>query len=270
MYLRNRLKLSFAETFRTIFSPLTVFIWATSIIGGTIGGPFGTYAIMDWPERGVYWIVVVTIAVLVGYCVRALCVALVGTDRPRLLDLSMAIWMTVAFTPILYMVTRTARSAELLELQPVWSFAGYVFFVTTIIMVGRRVVPGIETRGYGDTANPAPVRVPAKGAYSQPRIFRRLETDARDGVLRLSANDHVVEVVTSSSAHKLRMRLIDAIAEMEPIHGYCVHRSHWVAHDAIQKVERTDDYKLFVVLKNGDRIPVSRKYRANLEQAGLI
>jgi DNA-binding LytR/AlgR family response regulator len=61
----------------------------------------------------------------------------------------------------------------------------------------------------------------------------------------------------------------DAIDEMEPVKGICTHRSHWVALGAIKRVER-EGARLFVVLRNGDRVPVSRKYRPRLEQAGLI
>lgn len=35
-------------------------------------------------------------------------------------------------------------------------------------------------------------------------------------------------------------------------------------------VEKENAHKLFVVLRNGDRVPVSRKYRADLEARGVI
>ena len=89
-------------------------------------------------------------------------------------------------------------------------------------------------------------------------------------MLRLTANDHFVEIATDNGAETLRMRLVDAIDEMEPVNGYCVHRSHWVSHEAIDRIERENSHKIFVILNNNDRIPVSRKYRINLENAGWI
>jgi DNA-binding LytR/AlgR family response regulator len=86
----------------------------------------------------------------------------------------------------------------------------------------------------------------------------------------LTAKNHYVEVVTDKGSTTIRMRLADAIDEMEPVEGYCVHRSHWVARSAINAVERENAQKIFVLLSNGDRIPVSRKYRPNLEKTGLV
>ncbi|MEZ5714276.1 MAG: LytTR family DNA-binding domain-containing protein [Paracoccaceae bacterium] len=67
----------------------------------------------------------------------------------------------------------------------------------------------------------------------------------------------------------IRLRFSDAIAEMEPMQGYCTHRSHWVSHAAISGVER-EPGKLFLRLVNGDRVPVSRKYRPELEKARIV
>lgn len=102
-----------------------------------------------------------------------------------------------------------------------------------------------------------------------PRLLDRVPDDLRGQVLRLSARDHLVEVSTCQGVVEIRLRLADAIREMEPVEGFLIHRSHWVMRDAIDRVERTSG-KVFLVLVNGDRVPVSRTYRAGLEAAGIL
>ena len=270
MSLSKRIRRSFSLTFGSFFSPLTLFIWLAAIVVATIAGPFGTFAVMDAPQRALYWLVVVSLSVVVGYGTRALALALVGQDRPILFDVVMVALMTVVLTPMVWFITGTVRKVPAVELQPLLTFAGYVMLCTAVIVVGRRVVPGFEPRSYDFLPEPEARARQSVSAEPEPRLSRRLSPTLRGRILRLTANDHLVEVVTERGAETLRMRLTDAVAEMEPVPGCCVHRSHWVAHAAITRVERETPHKMFVVLVNEDRIPVSRKYRCNLEEAGLI
>lgn len=270
MTLMKRIGCSFAQTFQTIFSPLTVFIWSAAILVATIAGPFGTAAVMGAPQRAFYWLLVVSLSVLVGYGGRAMALALVGMDRPFLFDLTMVALVTAVLAPAVWYITGTVRMVSSTEVQPLSAFAGYVVLCTGVIAVGRRVVPGFEPRCYQFLAGPDTAPVVAGDVTPEPRLLRRLPPPLRGRVLRLTANDHFVEVVTEHGTEALRMRLTDAVDEMEPVSGYFVHRSHWVAHSAIARVERQNAQKLFVVLENDDPVPVSRKFRCNLEAAGLI
>lgn len=263
MSLKARIRRSFSETFQTLFSPLTLFIWLASVVVTSVAGPFGTFATMTGPVRVAYWLAVISASVLVGYSMRALALMLVDRKRPFLLDGMIVVLMTVVFTPVAWQITRLAGAAY----PSLQAIAGYVMLCSTVVVVSRRVMPGFEAEGYDFLPEIDPL--PSDTA-PQPRLLRRLRPDVMGDVLRLTANDHFVEVVTMNGAETLRMRLADAIDEMEPVKGYCVHRSHWVAHQAVKKAERENSHKLFVVLANGDRIPVSRKYRVNVEKAGLI
>ncbi|WP_425045916.1 LytTR family DNA-binding domain-containing protein [Primorskyibacter sp. S87] len=103
----------------------------------------------------------------------------------------------------------------------------------------------------------------------QPRLLRRLPADFVGPVLRLTVRDHMVEVFGPEHASEIRLKFTDAIAEMEPVEGYCTHRSHWVTREAIAGIERSGS-KIHILLSNGDRIPVSRTYKPGLEQAGIL
>ena len=59
------------------------------------------------------------------------------------------------------------------------------------------------------------------------------------------------------------------MAEASPVDGVQVHRSHWVAWDAIAAVESADG-RAVLRLKRGETIPVSRSHREKLEARGLL
>lgn len=50
--------------------------------------------------------------------------------------------------------------------------------------------------------------------------------------------------------------------------GFQVHRSHWVAREAIRHAER-DRGRMFLPLDCGRRVPVSRAYYPVIEDAGV-
>ena len=75
--------------------------------------------------------------------------------------------------------------------------------------------------------------------------------------------------LSDGDAHRLLMRFKDAVREMDDADGFCVHRSHWVAREAVQSAIK-DGQKEFVILTTGDRIPVSKTYRENVVLAGFL
>lgn len=257
-----------SASFPILTRPLTLFIWMAMSLAAVISGPFGTYASMASPVRSLYWFSITTTALVIGVCVRALTAVLVGYQRPIIFDTVATVLTTLVFAPMVWGLRTTV--AEFSGDAPVY-FPGValnIFVVAALVFVIRRHVCDHEPGSYLQ-----PVR---KGTVAndqqkqQPRLHRRLSEEATGTILRLSGKDHHVEVVTSEGSETLRLRLMDAIHEMEPVEGYCTHRSHWVTHAAIIDVEREAPGKIFVVLVNGDRIPVSRKYRPDLEAAGII
>ena len=274
MFDRNAFIISFSETFRTFFSPLTVFIWAAAIVVGVVAGPFGTLSAMGVALRVVFWGVVVTKAVTLGYASRATALALIGPDRPALFDFVAVFLMSVVFTPLIWLTGTVVQYMHGVEMPPMGLLFAYVFIVAGTVFILRRLIPGIEARGYhffgGHTSEVSVETQPVLETRPKPRLCRRLDAEVKGEILRISGRDHHVEVVTSNGSQSLRLRLTDAIDEMEPIEGYCSHRSHWIARDAVVGTERENSHKLFLVLSNGDKVPVSRKYRPELEKAGLI
>ena len=61
----------------------------------------------------------------------------------------------------------------------------------------------------------------------------------------------------------------ELVSELEGIEGMQVHRSWWVARDAITDAKRGDG-RARLTLKDGAEVPVSRTYASRLRDEGWI
>ena len=99
-------------------------------------------------------------------------------------------------------------------------------------------------------------------------ILERVPLPQRGRLLALSVEDHYVDIITDRGKTLVLMRLADAMRETGDMPGLQIHRSHWVARDAVARAHRSDG-KLVLELTNGLRLPVSRGYLAQVREAGL-
>ena len=76
-------------------------------------------------------------------------------------------------------------------------------------------------------------------------------------------------MTTSAGSALLLMRLSDAIAEAGDTKGLQIHRSHWVALDAVRAVRR-DGQRAVLTLTDGRDLPVSRANLDKVKAAGLL
>lgn len=260
------LRRHFADTFSRLISSVTFCIWAASLGIAVLAGPFGSYDTMSWPLRTAYWSAVITVAILIGFAARAIMRALLSERHPALFDLAASFLVGIVLGPVVWVLRGWMDPVLGPEDLSMISITLNSFLIACGIFVLRRQIGAEEPATYWAQPRPAPEpEMPA-----QTRLHRRLSCPPFAEIYRLSANNHYVEVATSAGVEALRLRLVDAIDEMEPVAGICTHRSHWVSFAAITGTERESGGKLFVLLKNGDRVPVSRKYRPSLESAGLI
>ena len=85
----------------------------------------------------------------------------------------------------------------------------------------------------------------------------------------MESEDHYLRLHTSQGQDLILMRLADAVAELEGIEGAQVHRSWWVAREAIAEARRGDG-RATLTLKDGSEVPVSRTYAKLLRERGWI
>jgi DNA-binding LytR/AlgR family response regulator len=108
----------------------------------------------------------------------------------------------------------------------------------------------------------------ALAGVPQPTILERVPPAQRGALIALLVQDHYVEIVTDRGKTLVLMRLADAIKEAAAVPGLQIHRSHWVARDAVVRAHRSDG-KIVLELRNGLRLPVSRGYLPGAREAGL-
>lgn len=222
-----------------------------------VTGPFGTFQNGGFSERLVYWAVAISCALVVALSLKYALRDLLRTPQFWVAELYICLGTTLAFTPFLYAWTLFWFAGPPEDYpSPVWMGVNVLAICT--------LISGLR---YG---------LPALGAVTEraeetslPRLSDRLCSEVRGPILRLEAEGHYVIVVTDAGVERLRMRLTDAIREMDPVEGFCTHRSHWVARRAITR-SKTDGGRRVLALSNGDVVPVSRKYQPDLEAAGLF
>jgi DNA-binding LytR/AlgR family response regulator len=88
-------------------------------------------------------------------------------------------------------------------------------------------------------------------------------------VLWVHASDHYLEVATPSTKAFVRARMRDAVARLRDRDGLQIHRSWWVARDAVRQIRR-DGRDHIVILHHGEEVPVGRSRVRALRARGWI
>lgn len=240
-----------------ILTPVALTTWLLLSLIVAVAGPFGTYEQVGLVERFIGWFSIVGVSVVVGRVVRVV-VEERFADSPvwqlEVVSIATIVPILTAIISLLVPHVLGARSEPAAEPGHI---AAYVFIVAASVSTVRRMYFAGQHRRE------------ASRAAAVPRLLRRLPMPLQAEIFRLTGRDHHVEIVTANGSTAIRIRFSDAIAEMEPVEGYCTHRSHWVARAAISGVE-TEGNRTFLRLVNGDRVPVSQTYRPGLEAAGII
>jgi hypothetical protein len=85
-------------------------------------------------------------------------------------------------------------------------------------------------------------------------------------VLWAEAQEHYVKLTTTDESRMVLHRFSDILRKLSETDGIRVHRSHWVAFDAISETYK-EGTNIRIRLKNGETVPISRSYRKILEEA---
>jgi hypothetical protein len=255
------------QLFTYILSPITLFAFIAAGTLTTLAGPFGTYLSMGLIERAVYWYALIGASIIIAMPIRRY-VDIVLSDHgfwPR--SSCTTVLFTLIFTPFLIGVNWLLLGIQTTEFMPIWKIYLVVASVPLTVNPLVFIVLKIQREDVSETGSatlPAALTEPER-----PRIFERLPERLGDDLLRLSVQDHFVCVHLAEGSETLRMRFGDAISEVDGIPGLRVHRSHWVAENAVAGHE-FEAGKVILTLRDGSKIPVSRNYRADVEAAGLL
>ncbi len=231
---------------------------ATGLLLGYLG-------VFDWERapvavRYAYWIVAVVGGGLLGIAGDELLRHAIPAIGPRVLAASL---LTTPLVTLFVSVTQRLMVNRAFEwshfLQLIWQVWPLLLVVLAVrALMWRRSPARIETRLV--VAPPLPE---AEAAFR-----RRLSAMRRQArLIAVEAHDHYLRVHTDAGAELISLRFSDAMNELTQAHGWRVHRSWWVAADAVEAV-RWSRGGGEVRLLGGVIAPVSRTYRPVLKEAG--
>ena len=216
-------------------------------------GPFGSYPPLSAPVRYAFWIGMVS----AGYAAALAADKLVpetSISRPELRLGGVAIASALPLTFVaawIIPIIRPGHAYSPLQLPALFAAVAAVQLAITFTLLRK--------------SNASPRQSPPQStdtSGSFPRaLLSRLPNRLGDEIVALEAEDHYLRVHTVLGSDLVLMRLSDAIAATEPDLGLQVHRSWWVADDAIREIIRSEQ-RTQLKLRNGLLVPVGRTYSA--------
>ncbi|WP_167334884.1 LytTR family DNA-binding domain-containing protein [Mesorhizobium loti] len=252
----------------------------SAILGLT--GPFGTFQQLDALPRFAYWLALALATFTVGYLTMRLTLAAVfgaAGSRP-VRSIVAGIVAGVPVTAIVVLFNRALFGGPFPSAAGIGGLfinCGLIAVAISFLVALGRNAPGaagiqVEPTPAARPAMSAPPSSPSQAPQPQPArppLVDRLPHAARGKLLYLSMQDHYVEVHTDRGTSLVLMRLADAIREVGDVNGVQIHRSHWVALDAVAGSRRKDG-KPFLRLVDDALLPVSRSCAAAVRKAGLL
>jgi hypothetical protein len=227
-------------------------------------GPFGTYTDLTTPARYAYWVGTVA----VGYAAILVVAHAVAALWPRLAQVGALALVTLASSvPTSFVVAwaesvmRLSKPVPLAVMPRVFACVAAIQCVTLLFLTRFQPswAPLLFTRSPAPAAPGAEPPAVAQPTAGQTPFYERIPPHLGRELLALGAEDHYLRVVTMLGSDLVLMRMADAIRELGDGTGLQVHRSWWVAIDAVTAVRR-DGARTTLVLANGLEVPVSRTF----------
>ncbi len=251
---------------------------AAGVLLGFIG-PYDTFSISHLSVRLSYWVSLLFIAALVsGYSARLILPTLIKKKKHQLLGtiwlsaiIALQVFPFVIAYDIIYGEMALKSHEDHLKhflftlrgLVDFFVWYGQVYIITFIVVIFCNLA---ESAIKNKNQNEQNAQIPARIAGQ--RFLKRLPANLGDELLCLTVEDHYVRVHTPLGNTLILMRFADALLELEEYEGMQVHRSWWVAINAVEKVSK-DKRRHILILKNGMKVPVSQRYNEKIKESGL-
>jgi hypothetical protein len=226
-------------------------------------GPFGSYSAPFVP-RAILW----TGLILAGYVILRPVLAVAnwlayatGLTRfaSRLLALTVgALPLSMLIEFFLSRLLGRASDFSVERYIQVWGIGLVVTLVMGIVFHRN------EAMRSGSSGRPAD---PMEPVETRSEFFERLPAVVGSSLVCLSMEDHYVRVHGSDGNALILMRMRDAVAELKDVPGLRVHRSWWVADEAVVCMQR-DGERLQLRLSNGFLVPVARSQSGAVRARG--
>ena len=241
---------------------------AIAAIGAVLAvlAPLGTHT-LSIAERLIYWCGLG----MVGYAIYRPIGGFATAYAGRLALPRWYLWVlavaagSVPMAIIVWIANHMGRAPEWPGLGTALAHYAYVALIGAIVtaimnLVGERTELQKVANNAPDLAEP-----PAPSVRFVDRLPPQLGTQ----LIALEMEDHYVRAHTTLGSELVLMRMRDAVAELDGLEGRQVHRSWWVARDAVRDATR-DGRNVRLRLESGIEAPVSRANVPELKQAGWL
>ncbi len=227
-------------------------------------GPFGTYLNGSLAVRTGYWV-----TTLLG----GTCILLLAWEAGHRVAARFRWW-----TPVVVVALSLLASVPIAVLShtlairvwggPVRDVPALTWFAQTLTISGMLTLVHVGVAVSGNAGSPAP---PAQAADGGPAgDFRaRLPPHLGRDLLALQMEDHYVRAHTRLGSALILIPLHQAIRELDSVPGLRIHRSWWVAGDAVAGAEQ-QGRSVRLRLSNGVQAPVARAAVAEVRAAGWL
>ena len=249
---------------------LGIFVAALIGVGALLGliGPIGTFTYLGTPQRFIYWISIVTLNGVQAHIIIYLFSRWLAPPTwsvPVPVVAGSVVCSLPGALEVLWLDIMLRENQETLS-QGFAEVYLYVLIITVLLsflftlgpLRHFTFLPLIEVEPEENSTNEAP-----------PAFLKRIPEELGRDLVCLEMEDHYVRVHTLIGNDLILMRLRDAVDELEGYDGEQVHRSYWIAKNAIVSDKRTGERAL-VTLKNGMEVPVSRTRLRDLRKQGFF
>jgi hypothetical protein len=233
-------------------------------------GPFGSFDIGSFARRLAYWLP----AALCGYLFfrpTLILAALAGRKLHIAEPLALVGGVLAASVPMSFFVLWL--NGRPMSRMP--SFENWLQLYVQVALIGAVVTLIfwlLERQTRSTPVATTAAAAPAPGIRETPReaaFLARLPAHLRGGLIALQMEDHYVRAHAANGSTLILMRMRDAVAELDGIEGMQVHRSWWVAREAVRESVSTGrGAKL--LLEGGLEAPVARSSIPALRAAGWL
>jgi len=235
------------ENFEAMSAERKLLVFTVLVAGFATFGPFGTYESLTFWSRLVFWSVIIA---AVGFLMHVgISFALIAPSLSRFKRaLRIGIGVMVGAVPSVGVVIFGYR----VMVGPGLGADAFPFLWAQVASISwlAAMFEYREPPAAGEATPPAPVRT---------RFHKRLPDGEDHDIISLSMSDHYAEVTTTRGTHLVLIRMADAIAELDGLPGFRIHRSHWIARAHLKEVV-TRSKKSFAMLSDGRQLPVSKTY----------
>ena len=256
---------------------LTIELLAMVMLGLLIGllGPFGTFDNLP-AVRMLSWVVWLVAGYIffrpTGVVADWLCEA---TGLPRFAGRLIALVVaSVPVTLIVIMMVGRIRFADALRSPDFWTMYLYICLISAVASTAMAALFGRGEPAEAPTAAEPPPTAhpvdPPEAAPSRAEALASLPLPPGFGPIRaLKGEDHYVRVISEGREELILMRMRDAIDRLGPVDGLRVHRSWWIAKDAVASIRR-EGRTATIILTSGHEAAVARDMMPQLRAAGWL